>query len=246
MHFRKIDLGLVVSMVLLAMQLSAADTNGMVETDTRLPAGPKGAPPWGFHPAASRNPNLPNVLLVGDSVLNAYRTTVIKELQGTANVDMWLNPYYQASPGLNEQAKAVLTTNGPYAVIHFNMGLHGWQKGRIPEGQYDPLMRKFVRTIVDNARGAQLIWASTTPVRSKQHPGELDPEINGTIMAHNAMAAKIMEENKIPIDDLYSLMTNHLSLGTAEGVHWTPEGARMEGLAVANAIKPYLGATGNK
>jgi len=37
-------------------------------------------------------------------------------------------------------------------------------------------------------------------------------------------------------------MTNRLDLGARDGIHWTPEGARMEGLAVVNAIKPYLEA----
>ncbi|HXE42186.1 MAG TPA: hypothetical protein VN516_04090, partial [Candidatus Baltobacteraceae bacterium] len=130
----KINFGIVASLFLLALNLLAADT--MVETDKRLPAGPKGAPPWGFHAAASRDTNLPSILLIGDSIMSAYRSTVAKELAGKVNVDVWLNPYHQATPGLNEQLRAILTTNGPYAVIHFNMGMHGWQKGRIPDGQF--------------------------------------------------------------------------------------------------------------
>jgi len=239
MNMRTIGCWAAAMLLLSAIGLSAAD---MVETDKRLPAGPKGAPSWGFHPAPSHDTNLPNILLVGDSVLNAYRSTVAKDLQGKANVDIWINPYHQASPGLNNDIKAMLTTNGPYAVIHFNIGLHGWQKGRIPEGQYDPLTRKMVQTYIDNARGAQLIWASTTPVRVKGTDGQLDPEINTTIVEHNAMALKIMEDNKIPVDDLYGLMTNHLDLGAADGIHWSPEGARIEGDAVAAAIKPFLEA----
>src|SRR6185369_14737492 len=241
MNFRQISL-MIASVALPPVASRSAETNTMVETDQRLPASTtKGGPAWGFHPAASHDPRLPNVLLMGDSILNAYRKTVMAELAGKANIDAFVNPYHQASPGLNEQLKDILTTNGPYAVIHFNIGMHGWQKGRIPEGQYEPLTRKMVQTIVDNARGAQLIWCSTTPVRVKDQPGQLDPEINGTIIQHNAMAAKVMAEFKIPTEDLYSLMTNHLDMaGAHEAVHWLPEGAHFQGIAVANFIKPYL------
>lgn len=240
MTFRKINFGIAISFFLLALNLLAADTNTMVETDKRLPAGPKGAPPWGFHAAASRDANLPSILLIGDSIMSAYRSTVSAELKGKANVDVWLNPYHQATPGLNEQLKAILTTNGPYAVIHFNMGLHGWQKGRIPDGQFMPLTRKMVQTIVQNARGAQLIWASTTPVRSLEHPDQLDADINGNILQQNAGAAKVMADNKIPINDLYGLMTNHLDLAAKDQFHWNSEGAHLQGVAVAKAIEPYL------
>jgi hypothetical protein len=240
MNVRKINRGFIALLFLLTIHLPAAETNTMVETDVRLPAAPKGGPSWGFKPAESRDTHLPSVLLMGDSVLNAYRKTVVQELRGKANVDAFVNPYHQASPGLNEQLKDILTTNGPYAVIHFNIGLHGWQKGRIPEGQFESLTRRMVQTISDNARGARLIWASTTPVRSKEHPDQLDPEINGIILRHNAMAAGVMADYKIPIDDLYSLMTNRLDLAAGDQFHWTAEGARFQGVAVANTVKSFL------
>jgi len=122
--------------------------------------------------------------------------------------------------------------------LHLPAKLHGLH---FPDGQFEPLTRRMVQTIADNARGAQLIWCSTTPVRVREHQDQLDPDINGTIIQHNAMAATVMEEFKIPTDDLYSLMTNHLDLaGGRDPVHWSPEGARFEGIAVANFIKPYL------
>jgi hypothetical protein len=237
MNFRRMT-GVAAAGLVFTSLIYAADKP--VETDPRLPAGPKSAPAWGFHPTAKRDAALPSVLLIGDSILNAYRTTVIEDLKGKANVDVWLTPAHQGQPSLNEELKSLLTKNGPYAVIHFNFGLHGWQTGRIPAGQYLPLTRRVVQTIAENARGAQLIWASTTPVRAKEHPDQLDPEINATIVDHNAMAAQIMAENKIPIDDLYALMAPKLDLAAKDQFHWSPAGAHVEGHAVAAAIKPYL------
>ena len=203
------------------------------ETDSRLHAdGPQG---WGVREAQVKNPNLPRVLLIGDSILNGYLPTVVRELDGKANIDAWVNPYHQASDGLHEKLRDILASHN-YAVIHFKMGLHGWPKGRIPDGQFIPLTRKLVETLRTNSPNARLIWASSTPVTIKCHPTALDPAINPIIINHNAMAAQVMTDAKIPVNDLYTLMVNRLDLARGDQFHWKPEGSIIQGKAVAASI----------
>lgn len=209
------------------------------EKDKRLHSG--GSKGWGVQKAEIKDPQLPRVLLIGDSILNGYRATVAKALEGKANVDAWVNPLHQASGGLHEQLKGVLA-GGPYAVIHFNMGLHGWSKGRIPEGQFIPLTRKLVQTIRDNALRASLIWASSTPVTVKGEPGKLNPEINPIIVEHNRMAAQVMAEENIPVNDLYALMVTKLNLAAGDQFHWKQEAKVIQGQAVAEIVAKYLPA----
>ncbi len=207
------------------------------ETDSRLHAdGPQG---WGVREAKVKNPNLPRVLLIGDSILNGYLPTVVHELDGKANVDAWVNPYHQASEGLHEKLAGILAGKN-YAVIHFNMGLHGWAKGRIPDGQFIPLTTKLVETIRTNAPKARLVWASSTPVTTKGQPIVLDLAINPIIVNHNAMAAQVMSAAKVPINDLYSLMVNRLDLARGDQFHWKPEGSLVQGKAVAASIAEQL------
>ena len=71
---------------------------------------------------------------------------------------------------------------------------------------------------------AKLIWASSTPVTTKGKPGELDAEINPVIVEHNRMAAKVMKEMNVPVDDLYSLLTPHLDWARGDQFHWKSEG----------------------
>ena len=209
------------------------------ETDSRLHAdGPQG---WSVREAKVKNQNLPRVLLIGDSILNGYLATVVHELDGKANVDAWVNPYHQASEGLHEKLAGILAGK-KYAVIHFNMGLHGWAKGRIPDGQFIPLTTKLVETLRTNAPKARLIWASSTPVTIKGHPTALDPAINPIIVNHNAMAAQVMTDAKIPINDLYTLMVNRLDLARGDQFHWKPEGSLLQGRAVAASIAGQLKA----
>ena len=35
----------------------------------------------------------------------------------------------------------------PFAVIHFKLGLHGWQQGRISEGKFEPRTKALVQNL---------------------------------------------------------------------------------------------------
>ena len=91
-----------------------------------------------------------------------------------------------------------------------------------------------------NAPKAVLIWASTTPVTAQGKPGELDPEINPTIVEHNAMAAKVMKEDGVPVDDLGALMMQHLDLARGDRFHWKPEGTALLAAQVTETLKRAL------
>lgn len=54
------------------------------------------------------------------------------------------------------RSAASIAVKGPYDIIHFNLGLHGWQKGRIPEGQFEALTRQMVQAFRQHAPKATL------------------------------------------------------------------------------------------
>lgn len=128
------------------------------ETDARLHADGKG---WRLDKAKIGDAARPRVLLVGDSILNGYLKSVTKSLDGKAYVDAWVNPYNQ-SEHLNKLLAEVLA-EGPYDVVHFNMGLHGWQKGRIKDGTFEPLTKAYVEVIRAKLPKAKIIWAAVRP-----------------------------------------------------------------------------------
>jgi len=206
------------------------------EPDARLQADGKG---WRLDRAKITDPTRPRVLLIGDSILNGYRKHVMSALAGKAHVDAWVNPYCQ-SEYLNKLLAEVLT-NGPYDVVHFNMGLHGWQKGRIKDGTFEPLTRTYVEVIRDKLPKAKIIWASSTPVTVKGKPTELDPTINPIIVEHNRMAAKVMREMNVPLNDFYSLLAPKLELARGDQFHWRPEAYKILAEAVTNLVLRELG-----
>ena len=215
----------------------AADTEPK-ETDKAMP--PLGGK-WSFEPATNPKPSLPRVLLIGDSICIGYKAMVIKALADKANVDVWPHPMFQ-SEKLN-QALVKNLKHGPYDVVHVNLGLHGVAEGRIQPGTYEPLTRQFIQIIRDTMPKAKIIWANTTQFTIKGKPAELDPLKNPTVLEHNRMAAQLMAELDIPVNDFYGLLINKLELGRGDTVHWTPPAYQI----LANkAVASILQALGQK
>jgi len=217
-----------------------------VETDKRVQSN---GPAWGVTQAAITNPALPRVLLIGDSLLNSYRIPAINRLETIANVDAWVNPFFQ-SEGFNKKLEEVLTKLGPYDVVHFNIGLHGFQsdqtvKGmaekqpRVPLDQFKPLTKSFVEVIQRICPNAKIIWANTTPITLKEKPSELDPVNNPIIIEHNRLAAEVMAEMNIPINDFYAMSLPHLDW-KSDAFHWKSDGQKMQGEACADAVLKAL------
>lgn len=206
------------------------------ETDPNLP--PKGGS-WSLREATATDASLPRVLLIGDSITNSYLEPVRKALAGKANIDAWITPTTQADKSLPKTIGAILAWQ-KYAVIHFNLGLHGWQKGRIPEGQYESLTRQLVQNLRTGAPHATLIWATITPVTVKGEPEKLNPEIQPTIEEHNRMALAVMKAENVEIDDLAGLMAKNLPLAAGDMFHWKPPGVALMTDSVAKSIAVAL------
>ncbi|MCP4376789.1 MAG: hypothetical protein GY794_11515 [bacterium] len=195
--------------------------------------------PWKFYRAAQTDPDLPRVLLIGDSITNGYRGLVAGDLKGKANVDCWMTPKHLNSKHLRGDLKKVLA-QGPYDVVHFNIGLHGWPEGCIPDGQYEPLLRKYVGDLRRHSPKARLVWASTTQITVKGKPDKLDPVHNATIVKRNTVAARVMTEHGIPVNDLYGLMADKLKLARGDRFHWSGSGIKIQGRAVTAVIRKAL------
>lgn len=223
----------------------------VMEKDARAPSDGK---TWRLDQAVVTDPARPRVLLVGDSILNGYLSTVLRSLQGKAYVDAWVNPYCQSEKF--NQALGDVLDKGPYDVVHINVGLHGFQKDRvvpgqaekqprIPTDQFEPLTRAFVEVIRTKNPKAKIIWASTTPITVKEKPTELDPELNPIIIDHNRMAAKVMDEMHVPVNDFYGMLVGRLDLKRNE-LHWNGPAYTIIGNACSDSVIKALPTGGHQ
>jgi S-formylglutathione hydrolase FrmB/lysophospholipase L1-like esterase len=186
-------------------------------------------------------PGLPRVLLIGDSISMGYTLRVRAALVGRANVHRAPTNCGPTTKGLAE-IDAWLG-HEHWDVIHFNFGLHDLKYLKpgvqnVPPDKYEANLRLLVARLQQT--GAKLIWAATTPVPPKVKPGEY-PRIPGDIPAYNLIAAGIMAENHIPIDDLYTPVVDRLTeLQNPLDVHFNSRGCDLLAEHVVAAISTAL------
>ena len=187
-----------------------------------------------------KNPNLPNVLIIGDSISIGYTPQVRELLKGVANVDRIPGNGSSTSHGLANLADWLGTEK--WDMIHFNFGLHDAKLP--PEGarhsspeQYEKNLRELVKKL--QATGAKLIWATTTPVPDG---GNLAPTRRfGDVKVYNEVARKVMTENKIAIDDLNAAVQPHADrFLRPKDVHYIKEGSDFLAGKVAESIRAEL------
>lgn len=180
------------------------------------------------------DPQLPNVLLLGDSISRNYFPEVTKDLAGVANVFLMASSTSVGDPRLPHQIAEFATMEKVwFRVVHFNNGMHGWGYN---EAQYRAAFPQFLRAVrLLLEKDGALIWANTTPVRADAASGAT----NARIDERNAIAGTIVKATGIPIDDQHSLMARHGDL-YHDDVHFDPAGAGIQGDQAASAIRSAL------
>ena len=121
------------------------------------------------------DPNLPHVLIIGDSISIDYTKPTIELLQGTAHVERVKANCGDTKRGLQNLERWLRKTD--WDVIHL-----------------EALVKQLEKT------GATLIWATTTPVPE----GEAG-RVVGDDLKYNEVATKIMKQHGIKINDLHQL-----------------------------------------
>lgn len=200
-----------------------------------------------------QGPDLPKVVLIGDSIRLSYTATVVKELEGRAVV-FSPKPNGQDSRNVLKNLDAWAIKQQP-AIVHFNCGIHDTKKFKItgkfqvsPE-EYEANLRK----IVEQIRGktdAVVIFATSTPIiddRAAKIRAERDYELlNTSIEQYNAIATQVMTELKVPINNLNATLNapkapkTTKTLIVADGVHLSSAGQLMLGQKVAHTIENHL------
>jgi lysophospholipase L1-like esterase len=181
------------------------------------------------------DPKLPRVLLIGDSISIGYTPATRKLLAGVANVHRVPENGGPTSNGVAKIDKWL--GKGKWDVIHFNWGLHDVKLDtgmhQVPIAQYEKNLRSLVKTM--KGTGAKLIWASTTPVPQ----GKLSPKRDDKdVVAYNAVAKKIMQEENVAINDLYTFALARLKeIQRPVNVHFTDAGSAVLAEEVAKAIR---------
>ncbi|TWU33227.1 SGNH/GDSL hydrolase family protein [Novipirellula artificiosorum] len=176
------------------------------------------------------DPKLPRVLLIGDSVSRGYTQSVRMALAGKANVHR--APANCGPTSLAVRKLDVWLGDGDWDLIHFNFGIHD---RNTPITEYGERLELLVERMKQT--GAELVWASTTPIPD-------DPTKNQTaaaIVERNDVAAMLMRKHGVTIDDLFTAITPHLAeMQNLNDVHFNSDGYVFLGQQVARVIGEVL------
>jgi acyl-CoA thioesterase-1 len=183
--------------------------------------------------------DLPRVLLIGDSISMGYTLPTRTLLTGKANLHRIPQNGGPTKNGLAQIDKWLGT--GKWDVIHFNWGIHDLKympdgKRQVEAADYEKNLRTLVARMKQT--GAKLIWATTTPIPE----GELSPSRRfGSVQEYNAIAARVMTENGIAIDDLNSHIAPQFDrLHNPKDLHYGTEGYQFLAQKVAEEIAKAL------
>jgi len=195
-------------------------------------AHPREATEWIVSYAYNANDaKLPRVLLIGDSICNGYSGEVCKDLAGTAYVTFFATSKCVCDKSYL-RSLAFFLDEYDYAVIHFNNGLHSLSSDR---QDWEACLRASIKLIKEKGKGAKIFWASSTPLK--------DPKLTAKAQELNAIAARVMSEEQIPINDLFALM-NPLDRDAnwSDTFHFKGEAKKMQAKAIADCVRTALGA----
>ena len=187
----------------------------------------------------------PNVLIIGDSIYQQHARGASAELKDTANVQfaVWPPGVLPSSTNAIEHIDQLLGRRDQrgnpveeekwptWDVIHFNCGLGDliycvpnikshrvlpYDAGgviRTNAMQYEKNLDTLVRLLRQKSPTAKLIWASTTPIRhSRENLFKL-----GTEIEYNAIAARVMKKQDVPINDMYTFVKGLIDMDKPAG-----------------------------
>jgi acyl-CoA thioesterase-1 len=239
------------------LSLSLLTTALLAQDRTKAPAAGKTQPQQtreaarnvqpAFQPPEVK-PELPNVLLIGDSISIGYMLDARTQLAGEANV--W-RPATNCGPttrGLESLDQWL--GDRKWDVIHFNFGLHDLKymgpkdenladpkapgsRQQVPIEQYAKNLREIGQRL--KTSGATVIWCQTTPV-----PEGAKGRMVEDAKRYNEAAAQVMQELGIATNPLFEVATKHAQLQKKADVHYTPEGSEALATQVAQVIRQAL------
>ena len=219
----------------------------LASASAQRPVVPRALPPNAYAPVEDVA-GLPRVLLIGDSISEGYTLPVRKLLEGKANVYR-----IPENGGATKAGVAKIEGwlgDGKWDVIHFNWGLHDLMFS--PESHPDPaqyekdqiaLYETQLRALTARLKqtGAKLIWASSTPVPEEMSSPRSPSHRSRVVQRYNEVAAKIMAENGVPIDDLNTYVTPvQDKMQKPHDVHFSVEGSDYLAVKVAEEITKAL------
>ncbi len=186
------------------------------------------------------------LVLIGDSIRGGYQETVRRELEPGIRVRA-----PEPNGGDSRKVLAHLdewVLNRPPDVAHLNCGLHDLAtpfdsgQARVPLEEYGGNVARIFERV--QAAGIRPVWATITPVDEvRHHRNKSFDRFEADVEAYNRAALGAAEAAGVAVNDLFGVVESagRQSLLRDDGVHFTDEGSRLLGEAVAAFVRGLPG-----
>lgn len=191
------------------------------------------------------------VLLLGDSIRMGYDDYIKEILQDKCEVYYDDNDNGRFAAYTLWQANQFFRHYGTFDVVHWNNGYWDMNiespmvEAIHPVEEYIHFLKRIIAEIRRN--GAEIIFATTTPILEKGSAmdntgtGVKINYNNDWVIQYNDAAKKLMLEENITVNDLYTLMLKDKNYYKCEDLlHLTEEGSRVCAKQAARLIEEKL------
>ena len=143
----------------------------------------------------------PRVLLVGDSITQAYYNSVSSQLREAATCSKFATSACVGDPAFLLQLNSLITQYD-FAVVHFNNGLHGFG---YTEEEYGAGYEKALKAIKEYLPSATIILTLTTPLQEGSSQSRLNPRVD----ERNQIVLRLAEAHDCQVNDLHAISKGH-------------------------------------
>ena len=160
----------------------------------------------------SQDTELPRVLLIGDSICNAYQNSTKDHLYDKMNVSYWASSKCVTDKDYFRELDFILS-GYHYDIISFNNGLHSIGTN---QQEWEKSYKNAILFIQAKCPDAKLFLCNNSIVASS--------ESNQAACRMNKYVQKIADELSLPMIDMYSFLDkmDHEHLWS-DGIHFQPE-----------------------
>lgn len=177
----------------------------------------------------ARDTETPRVLLIGDSICNAYQGAVREGLSDCANITFWASSKCVTDPDYLRELDYLLDTYW-YDVICFNNGLHSLTSS--PD-EWERMYANTVRFLSDKCAGIPLLLVLCTPVADRTK--------NQIVERENDFIRSFAAEHGYPVIDLYTPMKALDKREMMSDVfHWKAPAVSQQAEIICARLKPYF------
>jgi len=186
------------------------------------------------------------VILIGDSIRMGYCNYTKQYLADTAEV-MFPAENCCSTQFMIWKSKtwSQMCPSEEVAAVQFNAGQWDtacWLYDSEPITSLNEYIKNLgilIRTYRKLYPNAKLIFATTTPM-NPVNPETENPRTTETIAEYNAAAVKLMNENGIPVNDLFAIANEWDGSKFVDYCHLTAEGYDILGKATADFIRNVI------